>query len=143
MVDINTKHVNAKSLPKEGHGGSMCVCPDCTADREKFMVPSELLRRRLKRQYEEEYNSINEINGIKLKPCPFCGCEIINGDETDHDKDCFFNMMKTEIPQKYSIQEIQDAWNKRLIAEFFCPDCCVKLSPEDKKCSKCGLVFDE
>jgi len=114
MVHINLKHINSKSLPKEGWGGAMCICPDCTADREKFAVPSELLKRRLESNYEED-NSLDENSKVLLKPCPFCGCEIINGDETDHNENCFLIMMKVEISEKYTIHEIQNAWNKRLI----------------------------
>lgn len=49
---------------------------------------------------------------MKLKPCPFCGCNIVAGDESDHDEGCFMTLIDN-IGDNISIETIQKAWNTR------------------------------
>jgi transcription initiation factor IIE alpha subunit len=42
------------------------------------------------------------------------------------------------------IESVKDEMQSNIeIVEYFCPDCCVELSPEIEKCPNCGSVFDE
>lgn len=61
-----------------------------------------------------------------------------------HEKSKYIESVKDELDLLLTTPEtvIKNTDSTPIIIEYFCPDCCIELSPEDEKCPKCGCVFD-